>query len=187
MTTWFLWWRFLGESCTLVLSAKLDWSAPQPKLLQAIVISDTAFICVYFIASILTYTAIVMGIYFPRLFSQEYVRFSNPGVAWKLGLHILFLLISLLPVQTLGIRSLSLYTGPSYRKFADDPCYTPYFADLVEDGRVMLICTGLFIIRGLADPFLHIVWEPSLRRSSFNRGGGANTAGNTGDEMQNCT
>ncbi len=172
---------------TVGLSAKIDWSAPQPELMQPTMISFLAATSVYFIANILTYFAIIMTIYFPRFFSQGYPRPSNPRIAWKLGLHILFHLISMLPLLTETRRFYNFMPQQaSNGKLPFDPCYTTgSFADFVNNFRVFTTCVLLYVARSLADPLLHIVWEPTLRTSCFNRCGGRKLGeDSTRDETQ---
>ncbi len=92
-------------------------------------------------------------------------------MAWKLGLHILFHLISMVPLQTVGIRSYSKLFAQQSNGKLDPPCYIGFFADLDKIVSVILICAGLYVIRSLADPVLHIAWEPTLRASCFSRCG----------------
>ncbi len=126
----------------------------------------TTFCGLFFTLLALSYIFTLLSLYVPRLLSRDLLRTSrNPKIAWKLGLHLLFFLISMRSAATIGVTAMSTLFSTSFPEFVVNPCNSGRYVVGYEAFRNVMISNILFMVRGIADPVLHIVWEPVLRKA----------------------
>ncbi len=136
-------------------------------LFRAIINCVVAYMVLHTAAILTTYIYMVCAVYGARLLSRGYfgAKTNNSSAtgrvhfSWKLGLHILFFVISVLPLITVGAYNLVKASQLGLQ----NPCNTEVYSAGVTLCNAVFVVVLIFILRSVADPLLHICWEPELR------------------------
>ncbi len=148
------------------VAATVNFQNPDDPQYMKVFVSVEAIIFGAFFSIILTtYIIIIFKTYGSRFCTKSVISSKQKNFSWKLGIHFLVFIATALPLIIIGFRALNSFFGIGLFDYRT-PQKICNWSGLVKGGnmiRQILISILPLHCRAAIDPFIHILWDRTLR------------------------